>query len=439
MQVEILKKLEEDGIEFISLQFADLLGVVKEIIIPFSKLEDVLEHGLWFDGSSIEGFARIYESDLFLKPDLSTYSVIPWLTENGKTACFICDIYNHDGKPFERDARYILKKTISEIRKEGFEYNVGPEIEFYLFRKDDKTKTLPMDYGSYFDMTSHEGYRFIKEIIKSLKNFKINVETSHHEVGEGQYEIDFEYGPALQIADKLLMLKYTLKKIAQMHGLQATFMPKPIMNAPGSGMHVHQSLFDVETGKNLFHDQEDKYKLSKIAYNFTAGQMKYIKEICAILCPTVNSYKRLISGFEAPVYITWGSMNRSSLIRVPKWSKEKSARIELRCPDSSCNPYLAFAVMLRAGFEGIKNNLTPPEPVEENVYKMEDNRLNEKNIDILPNSLWEALEELKSSKIVYETLGKSLFEKYIEIKTKEWNEFKMQVTGWEIKKYLETY
>jgi glutamine synthetase len=439
MQAEILKKLEKDGIEFISLQFADLLGVVKEIIIPLSKLEDVLEHGLWFDGSSIEGFARIYESDLFLKPDLSTYSVIPWLAENGKTACFICDIYNHNGKPFERDARYILKKTISEIRKEGFEYNVGPEVEFYLFRKDDKTKTLPMDYGSYFDMTSHEGYRFIKEIIKSLKNFKINVETSHHEVGEGQYEIDFEYGPALQIADKLLMLKYTLKKIAQMYGLQATFMPKPIMNAPGSGMHVHQSLFDVKTGKNLFHDQEDKYKLSKIAYNFTAGQMKYIKEICAILCPTVNSYKRLISGFEAPVYITWGSMNRSSLIRVPKWSKEKSARIELRCPDSSCNPYLAFAVMLRAGFEGIKNNLMPPEPVEENVYKMEDSRLNEKNIDILPNSLWEALEELKSSKIVYETLGKSLFEKYIEIKTKEWNEFKMQVTAWEIKKYLEIY
>lgn len=439
MQAEIFEKLKKDEIKFISLQFADLFGVVKEIVIPVSKLEDAIENGLWFDGSSIEGFARIHESDLFLKPDLSTYSVIPWIKGEGKTACFICDIYSHNGKPFERDARYILKKTISELRKENFEYNVGPEIEFYIFRREDTAKTLPMDQGSYFDLTSHEGYKFIKEVIISLRNFEINVETSHHEVGNGQYEIDFKYGSALKIADRLLKLKYTIKKIAQMYGLHATFMPKPIMDAPGSGMHVHQSLIDTETGKNLFYNRRDKYKLSKIAYGFIAGQMKYVKEMCAILSPTVNSYKRLVSGFEAPCYITWGSMNRSSLIRVPKWLKKESARIELRCPDSSCNPYLAFAIMAKGGLEGIKNDLTPPNPIEENVYKMEESLINEKNIEVLPNSLWEAIEEMKSSKIVYETLGKSLFEKYIEIKTREWNEYKRQVTLWEIEKYMEMY
>lgn len=439
MQSEIFERLKKDKIKFISLQFSDLFGVVKEIVTPATKLEDIIENGLWFDGSSIEGFARIHESDLFLKPDLSTYSVIPWIKEGEKTACFICDVYSHEGKPFERDARYILKKIISELRKENLEYNVGPEIEFYIFRETNKNKPVPMDYGSYFDLTSHEGYKFIREVITSLRNFEINVETSHHEVGGGQYEIDFEYGPALKIADRVLRLKYTIKKIAQMHELQATFMPKPIMDAPGSGMHVHQSLIDAETGKNLFYDGKDKYKLSKIAYSFIAGQMKYIKEMCAILSPTVNSYKRLVSGFEAPCYITWGSMNRSSLIRVPKWLKEKSARIELRCPDSSCNPYLAFAVMAKSGFEGIRNNLTPPPPVEENVYKMEEGLINEKNIEMLPTSLWEALEEMKSSKIVYETLGKSLFGKYIEIKTREWNEYKRQVTSWEIEKYMGLY
>ncbi len=435
----ILKKVKEDNVEFISLQFADLLGVVKEIVIPANKIEDILKHGLWFDGSSIEGFARIHESDLFLKPDVSTYSIIPWLSDNGTTACFICDIYNNDGSHFERDARYVLKKMVDMAHKKNFEYNVGPEIEFYLFKRDKENRIVPTDYGSYFDMTSHEGYEFIKKIIKSLKNFGINVETSHHEVGKGQYEIDFRYGPAVQIADKLLMLKYTIKKIAQMHGLNATFMPKPIMMAPGSGMHVHQSLFDIVTGENLFYDKNDRYNLSEIAYNFIAGQMKYVKEICAILCPTVNSYKRLISGFEAPCYITWGSMNRSSLIRIPKWSRKESARVELRCPDSSCNPYLAFAIMLKTGMEGIEKNMKPPDAIEEDVYKMDIDVLGKKNIETLPSSLWEALQEMKFSKIVSETLGKSLFQKYIDIKTKEWNEFKIQVTNWEIKKYIETY
>jgi glutamine synthetase len=330
---------------------------------------------------------------------------------------------------------------IAEANKTGFHYNVGPEPEFYLFKKDDIVKNYPIDFGSYFDFSSHEGYKVIREIIAALKNLSIGVETSHHEVGKGQYEIDFNYGPALQIADKLLTLKYCVKRIAERHGLQATFMPKPIKGFAGCGLHVHQSLFDVKNEKNLFYNKNDKYNLSKIAYNFIAGQIRHIKSMSAILCPTINSFKRLVSGFEAPVYITWASVNRSALIRVPRWFTQnpKSARIELRCPDPTCNPYLAFAVMLKAGLDGIKNNLTPHNPVEENVYHFDNVSLANRKIDVLPTSLWEALDELKKGRLVKEVLGNHLFERYVDIKTKEWNEFKTQVTDWEINKYLEIY
>ena len=438
---KILEAVKKDEIEFISLQFTDLVGVIKEVIIPIKELPDAVSDGVWFDGSSIEGFARIQESDLFLKPDLTTYSLIPWLTENGKTARLICDIYQADGKPFADDPRNILKKAVSEAGEKGFQFNVGPEPEFYLFSKDEKSKILPMDFGSYFDLSSYEGYKVIKEIITALKNFGINVETSHHEVGQGQYEIDFNYGPPLEIADRLLTLKYVVKKITQKHGLRATFMPKPIMGAAGSGMHIHQSLFNINSGKNLFYDQNDKYKLSKIAYSFIAGQIQHIKAMCAILCPTVNSYKRLVSGFEAPVYITWASMNRSALIRIPKWfeGKSSSARIELRCPDPTCNPYLAFTVILKAGLVGIENNLIPPPAVEENVYQFDSESLINKKIDVLPTSLIEALEELKKNKLFKEVFGSHLFEKYQDIKKREWDEFKTQVTSWEKNKYFDIY
>jgi len=438
---KVLKQVEKEDIKFITLQFTDLLGVIKEIIIPVEELEGASRDGVWFDGSSIEGFARIQESDLFLKPDMATYAVLPWLTENGKAARLICDIYWSDGKPFEGDPRFILKQAAAEAAKAGFEYNVGPEPEFYFFKADDENRTSPIDYGSYFDLSSHEGYRVIKKIIAALENFEIKVEASHHEVGFGQYEIDFHYGNCLDIADKVLTLKYCAKKIAQMHNLHATFMPKPIMGMAGSGMHVHQSLFDINTKTNAFFDKEHKYNLSGIAYNFIAGQIKHINAMCAILCPTVNSYKRLVSGFEAPVYITWAAMNRSALLRVPKWFKQKSeaARIELRSPDPACNPYLAFAVMLKTGLDGIKNNIEPPEPVEENIYQLDGDSLAQKNIDILPTSLTEALEELKKDKILQETLGEHLFERYIDVKTKEWDEFKKQVTGWEIDTYLDTF
>jgi glutamine synthetase len=442
MEVQkVLEQVKKDDIKFITLQFTDLLGVAKEVIIPVEELEDALADGVWFDGSSVEGFARIQESDLFLQPDVATYAVVPWLTEDGRTARFICDIYGSDGKPAEGDPRYVLKQAVAEAAKEGFDYRVGPEPEFYLFRTDTESRTSPLDFGGYFDLSSHEGYKVIKRIIAALENFGIQVEMSHHEVGQGQYEIDFRYGSCLDIADKVLTLKYCAKKIAQMHNLHATFMPKPIMGAAGSGMHIHQSLFDLKAKTNAFFDKGEKYNLSKIARSFLAGQIKHINAMCAILCPTVNSYKRLVSGFEAPVYITWAAMNRSALLRIPKWFKAKSeaARIELRCPDPACNPYLAFAAMLKAGLDGIKNNLQPPEPVEENIYTLDSESLVEKNIDILPGSLGQALYELKKDTLLREVLGGHLFERYVDVKTREWDEFKKQVTSWEIDTYLDTF
>jgi len=438
---KVLERAEQDNIEFITLQFTDLLGVIKEVIIPVEKLNDALTDGAWFDGSSIEGFARIQESDLFLKPVPETYAQVPWLTEDGKTARLICDIYRADGKPFEGDPRYILKQAAAKAAKQGYQYNVGPEPEFYLFTADSQQRTTPIDYDSYFDLSSHEGYKTIKRIIAALESLGINVEASHHEVGFGQYEIDFRYGHCLDIADKVVTLKYTAKKVAQMHNLRATFMPKPIMDKPGSGMHVHQSLFNIETKTNAFYDKDDKYNLSRIAYNFIAGQIKHINALCAVLCPTVNSYKRLVSGFEAPVYITWAAMNRSALVRVPKWFRQRkeAARIELRCPDPCCNPYLAFAVMLQAGMDGVKNNLTPAEPVEENVYQLDGESLAKKNIRVLPTSLQEALDELKKDKLIRDVLGEHLFEKYLDIKTKECDEFRKQVTNWEIETYLDIF
>ncbi|MHC4239635.1 MAG: glutamine synthetase family protein [Planctomycetota bacterium] len=437
----VLEQVEKDAIKFITLQFTDLLGVIKEIIIPVEELGSALHDGVWFDGSSIEGFARIQESDLFLKPDTATYAVVPWLTEEGKTARLICDIYRADGSPFEGDPRFILKQAVAEAASEGLEFNVGPEPEFYLFHADVETRTSPIDHGSYFDLSSHEGYKVIKKIVAALESFGIQVETSHHEVGLGQYEIDFQYGPCIDIADKVLTLKYCAKKIAQMHSLHATFMPKPIMDAPGSGMHVHQSLFDIKAKANAFYDKDHKYNLSKLARNFIAGQVGHINAMCAVLCPTVNSYKRLVSGFEAPVYVTWAAMNRSALLRVPKWFKAKSeaARIELRCPDPACNPYLAFAVMLKAGLDGVKNNLEPPEPVEENIYQLDGESLVQRNIDVLPTSLLEALEQLKKDALLQEVLGRHLFERYVDVKTKEWDQFKKQVTQWEIDTYLDTF
>jgi glutamine synthetase len=310
-----------------------------------------------------------------------------------------------------------------------------------LFKKENGLKPLPHDSGGYFDLTADEGNEIRKEMSAALEGFGINVEASHHEVATGQHEIDFQYDDALKTADNAVTLKFVLKAIAQKHGLHATFMPKPIQGINGSGMHVHQSLFDLKTGKNAFFDENDSYNLSKVAYGFIAGQLAHAKAMAAVLCPTVNSFKRLIPGYEAPVYISWGRINRSALIRIPSHAKDKpqSTRAELRCPDPSCNIYLAFAVMLKAGLNGIKKGLSPPEPVEENVYGFDDSKLKELNIDTLPYSLWQAIKELKKDSVIREALGEHTFKKYIEAKTKEWDEFRVQVTEWEVEKYLGIY
>lgn len=435
---EILEKARTDNVIFINLQFTDIMGCLKEVTAPVQRLEDILKYGAWFDGSSIEGFARIHESDLYLKPDPSTYAVIPWLSSpDGNTARLICDIYKPDGTPFEGDPRFILKKIIKKAEDMGFEYNVGPELEFYLF-KNNAERITPMDTNGYFDLATDEAHIITREITAALEALGIEVETTHHEVGPGQYEVDFKYGDALITADRLLTLRVAVKAITQRHGLKASFMPKPFMGMAGSGMHVHQSLFDIKKKMNAFYVADDKYRLSRIAYNFITGQLHHIKGMLAVLCPTVNSYKRLVTGFEAPVYISWARINRSALIRVPHWFEDKpgSARIELRCPDPSCNPYLAFAVMLGAGLDGIEKDMRPPEPVEEDLYKFDENKLAELNIETLPSSLYEAINELKGNKLIREILGEHLYRRYIDIKTKEWNEFKMQVTQWEIDKYM---
>ncbi len=439
---KILEQVKKDNIKFVQLQFTDILGIVKSVTIPVQHLPDSIQYGTWFDGSSIEGFTRIAESDMFLKPDISTYAVVPWLNcDEGNTARFICEVYKPDGKPFEGDPRYILKKVIAEAEEMGYDYKTGPELEFFLFKRDNGIKALPHDTSSYFDLTTDKAYEIRRDMTIALEKFGIDVEAAHHEVALGQHEIDFRYDDALKSADSAITLRFVLKAIAQQHDLHATFMPKPIAGINGSGMHVHQSLFDKKTGKNAFYDEQDKYRLSKIAYNFVAGQLTHVKAMSSVMSPTVNSYKRLVPGYEAPVYISWARTNRSSLIRVPRYSegKTQATRIELRCPDPSCNIYLAFAVMLKAGLEGIKKNLMPPKPVEEDVYHFDDAKLAELNIDTLPYSLWQAIKELKKDELIQQALGEHIYKKYVEAKTQEWDEYRLHVSDWEIDKYLEIY
>ena len=440
---EVLEKAKKDKVKFVNLQFTDILGTVKTVTIPVRLVEDSLRKGTWFDGSSVQGFTRIHESDMYLMPDPSTYAVIPWHEGELKSARLICDVYTADGKPFEGDPRYILKKVLKEAADMGFKFCTGPEPEFFLFKKDNgEIKPLPHDKGGYFDLTMDLAYEVRKEMALALEKFGIEVEASHHEVAEGQHEIDFKYDDALKTADNVVTFKFTLKAIAQKHGLHATFMPKPIAGVSGSGMHIHQSLFDIKTGKNLFFDKDDdKYHFSKLAYSFIAGQLKYATEMSAILCPIVNSYKRLVPGYEAATYICWARTNRSALIRIPSYTKgkENAVRCEIRCPDPTASPYLAFAVLLKAGLEGIKKGLEPPEPTEEDVYEFDEAKLAEKGIEMLPYSLWQAIKAMKKSKLVKGVLGEHTFHQYIKAKTAEWDSFRLHVTDWEIKEYLEKY
>lgn len=439
---EVLKQAKKDNVQFIQLIFTDIHGMIKSVTIPAERLRESLEKGTWFDGSSIEGFTRICESDMFLMPDPKTYAVIPWRSEGCVYARLICDVYMPDGKPFDGDPRYILKKAIAEAREMGFMYNTGPELEFFLFKTNGNGEptTQPHDAAGYFDYAPRDLATNVRQdIALALEKFGIVVEMSHHEVAVGQHEIDFKYSDALTTADNAITFKYTVKSIAHNNGLYASFMPKPVFGINGSGMHVHQSLFDIKAGKNAFFDMNDRYKLSAIAKHFVAGQLEHVRGMSAVLAPTVNSYKRLVPGYEAPVYICWGQTNRSALIRIPRYSKgrEESTRAELRCPDPSCNPYLALAVMLRAGLDGIKRKLQLGAPVEENVYEFNEEKRASENIKTLPHTLFGAVEEMKKDKVVEETLGKHLYPIYVRSKIAEWDEFRIQVTKWEIDKYLE--
>lgn len=438
--LEVLDRAHEDGIQFFNLQFTDLFGTLKSVTIPLSRLHDSLTLGTWFDGSSIQGFARIYESDMILRPDLDTYSVVPWRPQQPGEARLICDVYRPDGRPFEGDPRYILRRAIERARNMGFVYNVGPELEFFLLERNGReVNHIPHDPAGYFDLGPRDRALDVRrEITFALEAMGLEVEVGHHECAPGQHEIDIRYSEALSAADQALTLKYAVKSVAHQQGLHATFMPKPFFGVNGSGMHIHQSLFDL-AGGNVFFDPEASYHLSGTARHFVAGQLHYARALTAVLNPTVNSYKRLTPGYEAPVYVCWGQINRSALIRIPSYApgREQSARAELRCPDPSCNPYLAFAVMLHAGLEGIEQELSPPDPVDEDVYGFDLDRLAELAIGTLPGSLGEALQEMAGSALMRQALGEHAFDYYLRAKRQEWDAFRLYVTDWEIERYLE--
>jgi len=450
-KLELLERVKADDVKFVSLQFTDIVGTIKNVTIPVGRLEEALEKGIWFDGSSIEGFARIYESDMVLMPDANTYRLLPWEPQARKVARIICDVHRPDGEPFEGDPRHILKQAIEAAKGKGYLYNTGPELEFFLFKRDGEPQTcperkrgirpVPHDVGSYFDFSPRDLASQVRgDITLALESMGMEVEMEHHEVATGQHEIDIRYADALTSADNAMTLRYTVKAVSQAFGLYATFMPKPIFGINGSGMHTHQSLYKTSDGESAFFDPSDRYKLSRTAYAFLAGQIEHARALAAIVAPTVNSYKRLTPGYEAPVYICWGQINRSALIRIPRYSpgREQSTRLELRCPDPSCNPYLAFAAMLWAGLDGIERELEPPPPVEENVYDFDDARLRELDIATLPGTLREAIGELEKDGVLQQALGEHAYQAFVRAKKAEWDEYRIQVTDWELDRYLET-
>ena len=446
-QKELLERVQTDGVEFVSLQFTDILGTIKSVTIPVTGLTEALEHGVWFDGSSIEGFARIYESDMVLHPDTNTYSVLPWGAPDRRQARLICDVYQPDGEPFPGDPRYVLRRAVGRAEAMGYTYNAGPELEFFLFKKNYQDRNdgaplrpVPHDVGGYFDFSPRDLASEVRaDIMRALTSLGMQAETSHHEVATAQHEIDVRFADALAAADNVMTLRYTIKAVAAAYDLYATFMPKPIFGINGSGMHTHQSFFDVQ-GRNVFFDPRDRYNLSSVAYQFIAGQLAHARALAAVVAPTVNSYKRLTPGYEAPVYVCWARINRSALIRVPSYlpGREQSSRAELRCPDPSANPYLAFAVMLAAGLDGIERGLEAPDPVEEDVYHFDDRRLEDLGITSLPGTLEEALDELEKDEIVRAALGDHLYDAFMRAKRAEWDEYRIQVTDWELSRYLET-
>ncbi len=439
---DLIKRIKEDNVNFVSLQFTDVLGSVKSVDMPLRNLAGALEDGVWFDGSSVEGFARIQESDMRLILDPDTYAVLPWSPEESKRARIFCDIYTPDGKPFEGDPRGTLKRAMKRVTDRGWTFNIGPEPEFFLFKGTNGhgVHPVPHDVGGYFDFSSFDEAVVVRtKLMEALMSMGIEVEVGHHEVALGQHEIDFRFTDALKAADNVLTLKYTVKAIAAQHGLTASFMPKPVFGINGSGMHCHQSLFD-KNGNNVFFDANDEMKLSATARSFIAGQLKHACALAALVAPTVNSYKRLVPGYEAPVYIGWAQINRSALIRIPRYTegRDKSMRAELRFPDPSSNPYLAFAGMLAAALDGIDNNLTPPKPLNNvNLYHLDKKERKKMGVGELPGSLAEALVELERDAVLKEALGTAAYEAFVRAKWEEWDDFRLRVTDYEIERYLE--
>ena len=438
---DIFRMVEEEDVEFIRLQFTDIFGTLKNIAITSSQLEKALDNKCMFDGSSVEGFVRIEESDMYLYPDYDTFEIFPWRPQQGKVARLICDVHTPDGKPFEGDPRWILKKTIKEANEMGYRFDVGPECEFFLFHTDEEgrptTKTHEM--AGYFDVAPIDLAENVRrDIVLNLEEMGFEIESSHHEIAPAQHEVDFQYEKGLKAADNILTFKMAVKSIAKQHGLHATFMPKPKAGVNGSGMHINMSLED-KLGKNLFADTDDKLGLSRLAYEFMAGILAHIKSMCLLTNPIVNSYKRLIPGYDAPVYIAWSrATNRGQIVRIPS-SRGASTRLELRSPDSAMNPYLALAACLAAGLDGIKNHMELPEPVVQNIYAMDEETIKERGIDHLPETLGEAIDEFEEDVFLRNVLGDHIFYKYLEAKKEEWNVFRSQVTDWEIGEYLYKY
>ena len=433
---DIIRMIQDNDVEFIRLQFTDIFGTLKNVAITASQIERALKNECMFDGSAIEGFVRIEESDMYLHPDLDTFQIFPWRPQQGKVARLICDVYRPNGEPIEGDPRYILKKVIKQAEDMGYQFEVGPECEFFLFHTDDNgmPTTITHEKGSYFDLGPVDlGENARRDMVLNLEDMGFEIEASHHEVASAQHEIDFAHNGALQTADDIMTLKLVIKSIAKRHGLHASFMPKPKSGVSGSGMHINMSM--QKNGHNIFYNPEGELELSEDAYHFIAGILAHAKGMTALTNPLVNSYKRLVAGYEAPIYIAWSVMNRSPLVRVPA-ARGKGTRVELRCPDPACNPYLVLAVCLAAGLEGIKKKLVPPARVDRNIFEMDRNEKEALHIESLPQDLCEATRELEKDAFIRNVLGEHVSEKYIEAKYKEWENYRVQVTEWEIEEYL---
>jgi glutamine synthetase len=456
----ILAAVEAEDVSFVNLEFTDVVGMAKCVTIPVEQLSDCLVHGKWFDGSAIEGFARIAESDMYLFPDLDTFAILPGrirpheitptlqiasddrFLEAGAVARIICDVYTPNGERFDGDPRATLSQALDLANSMGFNFLVAPELEFFLLHLEDKTPMpLPHDRGGYFDLSTDLAAAVRRQMVQALQQMGFKIEASHHEVAAGQHELDFETADALHIADGLMTAKYVVKGIAAQHDLYATFLPKPFFGVNGSGMHTHQQLISNTSGQNVFVDEHGEYGLSDIGRYFIAGQLAHARAMCAILAPLVNSYKRLVPGFEAPVYIKWGRVNREALIRVPRpgIDRQLSARIELRCPDPSSNPYLALAAMLRAGLDGIQRKLPLPPAMDESLFLRDEGESDRHRAKLLPATLGEALEGLREDSLIRETLGDSIYEGFIEAKSIEWLEYRKQVHAWELERYLPVF